>query len=393
MTMNGHWGYNSHDTNWKSSTQLIHNIVDIASKGGNYLLNVGPRADGTFPPEAVSRLRDIGAWMKINGASIHGTTASVFPSLPWGRSTTRLAPRTTQLYLQIFDWPKDGRLVVPGIGNKPVAAHLLAGGREVRIRREGSDLAIEVGPKPSDPICSVVLLTIEGKPIIYRAPVIHTPSTSLVDSTRATLDSGSSELQVRYTTDGADPSEHSTLYTQPIRIERTLTLKAAAFHHGKRVSPVTAMQFEKVVPRPAIQAGGVSGLICREYKGVWNALPDFSKLSPRATTIEGAIGLGDSKEEFWGRRYEGLIQVPTDGVYEFALTSDDGSRLWVDGDLVVDNDGLHSSQTKTGQIALAKGAHRVELGWFNQSGGLELSLLWAKAGSKLRPIIDSAWSH
>ena len=76
MTMNDHWGYNSHDTNWKSPTELVRMLIDVASKGGNYLLNIGPKADGTFPDEAVDRLRAIGAWMQKYGDAIHGTSAS-----------------------------------------------------------------------------------------------------------------------------------------------------------------------------------------------------------------------------------------------------------------------------------------------------------------------------
>ena len=114
MTMNRNWGYNRADKDFKSDSDLIRRLVDVASKGGNFLLNVGPTADGEFPPESVDRLRAIGAWMKINGESIHGTEPSPFPSLPWGRATTRrLGNDTTRLYLTVFDYPANGTLVVP----------------------------------------------------------------------------------------------------------------------------------------------------------------------------------------------------------------------------------------------------------------------------------------
>ncbi len=394
MTMNDHWGYNSHDTHWKSSKELIRNIVDIASKGGNYLLNIGPRSDGTFPPEAVQRLHDIGAWMKVNGQSIYGTKASVFEKLPWGRSTTKRAGSRTTLYLQVFDWPKDGKLVVPGIGNEPVFAHLMLHDRTQTVDRAGSDLVIHVPTTAPSPDCSVVVLTVNGAPIIYNAPKIMTPSAILVNRTTATLEGGSKELQVRYTTDGSDPTSRSDLYQRPIAIEKTLALRAASFHKGKRVSTVTTQNFTKVTPRPAvIVPRALPGILCEEYKGDWNALPDFSKLSPRTTRTVSTIGIENSKEEYWGLRLSAFLTVPKDDVYEFALTSDDGSKLWIDGELVVDNDGLHSASTKTGHVALQRGAHRIVVGWFNKTGGLDLSLSWGAAGSKLKQVAAGEVTH
>lgn len=401
MTMNDHWGYNSHDTHWKSSKELIQNIVDIASKGGNYLLNVGPRADGTFPPESVQRLKDIGAWMKVNGDAIYGTTASVFEKLSWGRSTTQLHPGSSiaTLYLHVFDWPKDGRIVVPGIGNDPVAAKLMGARSNMKVQKEGSDLVVYGMPTAPDPICSVIRLDIKGAPVIYKAPVIFTPSDLLVDSTSASVESGSSELSVRYTLSGLDPMPNSEEYKGPIRIDRSLTLKAASFHHGKRVSPISSMAFKKVSPKPAYNMISVRpGLACADYKGDWDKVPDFSKLTPRETFALSSIGLNKadgsaSTEEQWGRQLSGAVMVPQDGVWVFELTSDDGSKLWIDGELLVDNDGLHSSEAKRGKVALKAGTHRIEIRWFNKTGGLELGVRMGKAGEPLQVITPGRLVH
>ena len=122
MTMNRHWGWNRADQQWKSTKTLVRNLIDIASKGGNYLLNVGPKADGTFPEKAVTRLREIGRWMRVNGPAIHGTTASVFDALPFGRCTVRAGSASSRLYLHVFDRPEGGNLVLPGLGNTVLRA-------------------------------------------------------------------------------------------------------------------------------------------------------------------------------------------------------------------------------------------------------------------------------
>ena len=101
MTMNTSWGYKHYDDNWKSTKTLIQYLADIASKGGNFLLNVGPTAEGIIPQPSIERLKEMGEWMKSNGESIYGTTASPFFKLFWGRCTQKNAGNDQILYLHI----------------------------------------------------------------------------------------------------------------------------------------------------------------------------------------------------------------------------------------------------------------------------------------------------
>ena len=163
MTMNDNWGYKHYDDNWKSKAALLRQYVDVVSKGGNYLLNIGPTAAGVIPQESVDRLEAIGAWMRVNGESIYGTTASVFPDLPWGRCTVK----GNTLYLHIFDWPADGRLIVPGLVSSPEQAYLLADcGQQLNVTLHENSAVVAVPQHPIDPIISVLALEFNDEPKI-----------------------------------------------------------------------------------------------------------------------------------------------------------------------------------------------------------------------------------
>jgi alpha-L-fucosidase len=162
MTMNDTWGFKSYDHNWKPVEVLLRNLIDIASKGGNYLLNVGPTAEGEIPPESIERLLAVGEWMKANGEAIYGTTASPFRQLPWGRCTKKVTDRGATLYLHVFDWPKDGRLPLPGLKSPLTSASLLVGGKKLKTEAADGLQAILVPEQAPDPIASVIVAQVEG---------------------------------------------------------------------------------------------------------------------------------------------------------------------------------------------------------------------------------------
>ena len=163
MTMNDTWGFKSYDNNWKSTKTLLQNLVDIASKGGNYLLNVGPKVDGTFPEESIERLKEVGQWMKVNGESIYGTAASPFAKLTWGRCTKKVTDNQTVLYLHIFDWPADGELLVPGLKTPVAKASLLANGKILKTTRTEDGIMVTLPKELVDPIDTVCVLRLDGE--------------------------------------------------------------------------------------------------------------------------------------------------------------------------------------------------------------------------------------
>ncbi len=163
MTLNDNWGYATHDTRWKTTTDVLQKLIDITSKGGNYLLNIGPKADGTFPIESVDRLAEIGAWMKVNGEAIYGTKASPFVhQLDWGRATQKVIKGKKYIYLHVFTqyWPKDGQLLVPSFSSRIKKAYLLNDPQKtiLSIKSEGDNHIFSLPLKASDSISTTIVV-------------------------------------------------------------------------------------------------------------------------------------------------------------------------------------------------------------------------------------------
>ena len=161
MTMNDTWGYKSKDDHWKSAHQILQHLSDISSKGGNFLLNVGPTAEGVIPQASVERLEAVGKWMDVNGEAIHGTQASPFAKrLSWGRVTRKADAVGTgeTLYLHVWDWPKDGKLEVPHADQKEATATLLATKAKLPIAISNGNLVLNLPAAAPDADISVIAL-------------------------------------------------------------------------------------------------------------------------------------------------------------------------------------------------------------------------------------------
>ncbi|MBL8732358.1 MAG: alpha-L-fucosidase [Planctomycetes bacterium] len=156
-TLNESYGYSAHDTNWKDTTTVVRLLVDVVSKGGNLLLNIGPDAKGRVPEPAQVALRGVGAWLRRHGEAIYGTTASPFPKLPWGRATQK----GDTLYLLVFDWPASGELRVP-MRATITNATLLGSSTAILVAAGEQGLTLTLPKDPVDRACSVVRLGHSG---------------------------------------------------------------------------------------------------------------------------------------------------------------------------------------------------------------------------------------
>jgi alpha-L-fucosidase len=174
QTLNTTWGYSKFDQQWKSPGNVIQRLVEIVSKGGNYLLNIGPMADGTVPAPSVQTLEKVGPWMRQNGESIYGTSACPLPEAPWGRCTVK----GRKIYFHVFSWPGDAVLRISGFDAEVAGAYLLAEpSRKLPIAREHGGIALSLPARCPDEIDTVVVLELGG-PLLVDPPIVTQGSDS-----------------------------------------------------------------------------------------------------------------------------------------------------------------------------------------------------------------------
>lgn len=169
MTLSRNWGYNKTDTAFKSSNVVISNLVDIASKGGNYLLNVGPTGEGVMPEKARLILKEVGNWLSVNGEAIYGTTSSG-PSVRWNNSIGGITAKPNTLYLHLFRWPGDHKVYLNDFVNKFENAYLLADKekKSLKVDVNSQGLMIHLPVQPVDSIDNIIVIKYKGPYIPFR---------------------------------------------------------------------------------------------------------------------------------------------------------------------------------------------------------------------------------
>jgi hexosaminidase len=229
----------------------------------------------------------------------------------------------------------------------------------------------------------------------YRVPAV-----TGLDGDRLTLDRSVTvrlgtllpDAEIRYTIDGSDPTDRSPRYTAPIRVpvDSGVRVTARVFTADGRTSPPRAATFTRTTYRAADDLVVVqSGLRAQYYDAAIRSVRAIDTLRQLREAIVPTVSLGDERAERYALKLSGFLRVPGDGLYEFALSSDDGSSLQIGERLVVNNDGLHGDQERTGMIALRAGLHPVTVRYFQGGGGASLTLRYRRGESAWAPVPDS----
>ncbi len=388
MTMNGHWGYNKNDKQFKSAGDILRMLSDIVSKGGNYLLNVGPTAEGLIPPESIERMQAIGKWMRPNGEAISGTEGTLFTPFSWGNITWRSIPGGSRLYMHILHPPASRKFFLSGCLNEPVKVTFLDTENTAVLKCLQKKDGILVSYKGilSDSVNTVIALDLKGKPEICKPPRFKPEVGEFVDTVDVELISSTDNASVHYTLDGKKPSVRSPLYTGPFPLAVTSTVSARCFRNDYAIGGIARMQYIKTVPLPSLSLIDVTkdklslspGLESWYFEGDWDSIPDFGKLPVMKKDVTPDFSLAPkSTDDHYGFRFRGVIIIPETDVFTFYTSSDDGSALYIDGKKVVDNDGPHGMTEKQGHIALKQGFHRIMVDYFEKTGNDELRVSWS----------------
>jgi len=250
-------------------------------------------------------------------------------------------------------------------------------------------------PPASAEAVSVIVLDIVGRPDVGDPPVLRADYAIFTDSLPVTIHTDQANVDVHYTMDGSEPTAQSPRVTGPVTLTQTTTLKARSFRGERPVSPTGTAAFRRVPPRAAEAVPDAQpGLAYAYYEGEFDRLPDFSSLSAVASGVADVFSIQPARrDDLWALCFEGFAKVPKTGVYRIYLRSDDGSRLWIGDELVVENDGLHSSLEKSGVIALEAGLHPIRVAMFERTGGAELVVSWESPGLPRHDIPPAVLRH
>lgn len=217
------------------------------------------------------------------------------------------------------------------------------------------------------------------------------------DEANLRLEKLSDEFTIRYTLDGSEPTILSPVYAEPLRIKESAELKAACFTTNGVSSGVVKQKFVKMQPVKAIvdKINTKPGLKYKYYEGEWQNIPEFSKLKP---VKEGHIKLINldginPREQHFGISAEGYVEIPETNTYTFYLYTDDGSKMYINDQLLIDSDGNHGARYDYGTVILEKGRHKLKIDYIQQTGGYYFSAGIKVNGKDKKPFNPWQLSH
>ena len=220
-----------------------------------------------------------------------------------------------------------------------------------------------------------------GEPVA-QPPFVKSGELLFEKSTAVELACETPNSMIRYTLDDSEPTENSALYEKPFELTESATLKMKAFAPDRKASQVFTWKFEKAVPKEAVSLTSAKpGLKYDYFEKFFVTTEDLDKVEPVSSGITGNFNFSEKqKENYFGFRYSGYIKVPKDGIYTFYLKSNDGSRLYIDGEELIENDANHGAVEEPGSVTLKAGYHPIMVKYMQCGGGKSLLVSWDGPG-------------
>jgi len=421
------YGYNRAEDAWdyNSTQSLVLQLIDKVSRGGNFLLDIGPDEHGKIPPIMQERLLQMGDWLKINGEAIYNTvqwktssqwsegrrdykeksgdmllkiTIDPEPGYAVKEVFYTYNPTTNTLYAVLPKYPDNRKIVLKDIElPEGTALNFLSTKRSLSWKRDGNNVVVELPEyNPNQikaPYAYVIKISNYGRFATKPKMAVSYPQGSLQPMVRFAANENE---EIRYTVDGSEPTAASALYTKPFSLNTTATINAKAFGKNSLSSNTVSskvIRYEWMKPVKAVNVK--PGIAYRYFEPEGKMNLDVVKTSPVvkegvATEISEKV---KQRKEKYAVSFEGYIKISKDGVYNFSTLSDDGSKLFIDDVEVVNNDGDHGAVEQVGRAALKKGFHKIKVVYYDGGGGNELKVSWQKEGGSKETLPGSILFH
>ena len=381
------YGYNKEEDIWdyNSAQSLVLALVDKVSRGGNFLLDIGPDDHGKIPPIMQERLLQIGAWLTENGEAIYNTRRWIRTSQAAVNNNKEkdlyftYNPASNALYAISPTFNNSGEYVIKDL-DLPAGTNIsfVATKEKCRWKKQGNDIVVTMPAYKPAMIKApyAYTLKIENFGAFAAKPKIEItyPNGAQIPTVAVVAPAGAA---VHYTTDGTNPTPSSPTYTTAFVIAKTSIVKAQIFQDKKLPGKVAEVTAKAYTWMPAVKISGAlqPGIAYKyfETKGKQN-LAALPSLTPAVIGVTQDISVAVKKRESeFSLLFDGYVKIEKDGIYHFTTRSDDGSILYIDDVEVVNNDGDHGSVEAAGKAALKKGYHKISVAYYDGSGGNELT--------------------
>ncbi|TNE57352.1 MAG: hypothetical protein EP344_11245 [Bacteroidetes bacterium] len=429
------YGYNRAEdaADYNSAQTLILHLIDKVSRGGNFLLDIGPDGHGKIPPIMQERLLEIGKWMSNNSEAIYETRRWRIPT-QWSDGKrdykTELVdgwktggdlllkqtidpdpgyavkevfytynPKQNNLYAIFPKYPADNRLILKDVQLPANAViTMLATNQRLRAEVVGRNTIVylpvyDAGAFQSTHAFSVRIANFGAYVAKPDIQVNYDPQTMRPIIAMSCPTEGA---VIRYSTDGTPPTEKSPAYVQSSTLSAARVVRARAFKPGLLASKEdsAAVTVYNLLPSLSMYRQPQPGLNMELVQTDKYTIDNLRYGSVQKKEVVSSIALDPlCNLDKCGMTWKGYIYIPQTLGYQFFLESDDGSRLELDGQVVVNNDGDHGMEEKTGYAYLQQGWHQLQLYYFNSGGAAGLKVRYAPVNGTPQTLPAQTLAH